>query len=105
MGIVMIGDKYLATAYRLAGVKTIEADTEDSAVKKVNEVVSEGDYKIVIISERVSLKTKALRQSLLKAKRLYPMFVIVPDFDGVLDERTKELHQLVSQAVGVKLKL
>jgi vacuolar-type H+-ATPase subunit F/Vma7 len=105
MEMVMVGDKYLATAFRLAGVETLETNNDDSAAKKVEEIVSRGDYKIVIITERVALKVKALRESLLKTRKPYPMFLIVPDFEGPLNERTEELYRLVNQATGVKLKL
>jgi vacuolar-type H+-ATPase subunit F/Vma7 len=105
MGMVMVGDRYLNIAFRLAGVKTVEADNEDNAVKKVEEIVSKGNYSIVIISEKVANRVKALRENLLKTRKPYPMFVIIPDFEGPLNERVEELHRLVNQATGVKLKL
>ncbi len=101
----MVGDKYLATAYRLAGVETLQVESDESAAEKVEELVSQRDYGIIIITERVALKVKALRESLLKARKFYPMFVIVPDFEGPLGARRKELIQLVNQAAGVELKL
>lgn len=104
MGMVMVGDKYLTMGFRLAGVETLEATDEDNAAKKVEEIVSKGNYRIIIISEKVALKVKALREILLKTKKPYPMFVIVPDFEGPLHERTEELHRLVNQATGIRLK-
>lgn len=105
MEMVMIGDKYLASGFRLIGIETNEVTDDDTAAKKVEDIVLEGKYEIVIISERVALKTKTLRDSLLAAKKPYPVFLIVPDFQGPLHERIKELHQLVDQAIGIKLKL
>ena len=105
MEMVMIVDKYLASGFRLIGVDTIEVTDDDAAAKKVEELVFEGKCKVVIITEKVALKLKALRAGLLKTRRLYPIFLIIPDFEGPLNERIKELHQLVSQAIGVKLKL
>jgi vacuolar-type H+-ATPase subunit F/Vma7 len=105
MEMVMVGDKYLASGFRLIGIEASEAADDDAAAKKVEDIVSEGKYEIVIISERVALKTKTLRERLLVAKKPYPIFLIIPDFQGPLQERIKELHQLVDQAMGVKLKL
>lgn len=105
MEIVMVGDKYLASGFRLIGIESNEVTDDDAAARKVEDFVSEGKYEIVIISERVALKIKTLRDSLLVAKKPYPVFLIIPDFQGPLHERIKELHQLVEKAIGVKLKL
>jgi vacuolar-type H+-ATPase subunit F/Vma7 len=105
MEMIMVGDKYLASGFRLIGIETNEVTDDDTAAKKVDDIVSEGKYQIVIISERVALKIRTLRDDLLSAKKPHPVFLIIPDFRGPLGERTKELHQLVDQAIGVKLKL
>jgi vacuolar-type H+-ATPase subunit F/Vma7 len=105
MGMVMVGDKYLASGFRLIGIETSEATDDDVAAKKVEDIVYEGKHEIVIISERVALKTKTLRERALAAEKPYPIFLIIPDFQGPIQERIKELHQLVDQAMGVKLKL
>jgi vacuolar-type H+-ATPase subunit F/Vma7 len=105
MEIIMVGDKYLASGFRLIGIESKEVTDDDAAARKVKDFVSEGKYEIVILSERVALKIKTLRDTLLEAKKPYPVFLIIPDFQGPLHERIKELHQLVDQAIGVKLKL
>ena len=105
MGMVMVGDKYLASGFRLIGIESNEVPDDDAAARKVEDIVSEGKHEIVIISERVAVKIKTLRDGLLAAKKPYPIFLIIPDFQGPLHERIKELHQLVNQAIGVKLKL
>jgi vacuolar-type H+-ATPase subunit F/Vma7 len=105
MGMVMVGDKYLASGFRLIGIESSEASDDDAAAKKVEEIISEGKCEIVIISETVAIKIKPLRDSLLATKKSCPIFLIIPDFQGPLHERIKELHQLVDQAIGVKLKL
>ena len=105
MEIVMVGDKYLASGFRLVGVETITVEDDEQAAKQVERLVSEGAYKIILITEKVAMKLKPLREDMLRTKRFYPVFVIVPDFGGTLNERQRELRQLVSQAIGVKLKL
>lgn len=103
MEMVMVGDKYLASGFRLIGIETIEAATDDVAAKKVQELVNEGACKIILITEKVALKLKNLRENLIKTRRFYPVFVIIPDLEGPINERIRELRQLVNQAVGVKL--
>lgn len=105
METVMVGDKYLASGFRLIGIETIEAIDDDDAAKKVEATVSEGKHKIVVISERVALKTKPLRDNLLTAKKAFPVFLVIPDFEGPRNERIKELRQLIDQAIGIKLKI
>lgn len=103
MDMVMIGDKYLAGGFRLIGINTIEVPNDDVAAKKVKDLVFEGKLKIVFITEKVALKLKDLREDLIKTRKFYPVFVIIPDLEGALNERIRELRQLVNQAVGVKL--
>jgi vacuolar-type H+-ATPase subunit F/Vma7 len=50
------------------------------------------------------MKLKAFRENLLKTGKSLPIFIIVPDFQGPLNERTRELRQLVNRAIGIKSK-
>ncbi len=101
----MIGDRYLSTVFRLAGIEALEVDNEGSASEKVQELVKEGRYKVLILTERTAMRVKELRGKLLLQKKFYPIFVIVPDFDGTMGERKKELAQLVNRSIGIKLKV
>ncbi|HUW48584.1 MAG TPA: V-type ATP synthase subunit F [Patescibacteria group bacterium] len=105
MDIVMIADKYLSSVFRLAGVEALEVEDEDSAVEKAEELVDEGNCKILLVTEKIAMQLGELREKLLRQKKFYPVFVIVPDFGGTLGERKKELTQLVNKSIGVKLKV
>jgi vacuolar-type H+-ATPase subunit F/Vma7 len=100
-----VGNRYFSTTFRLIGIETIEAADDDSAAEKVEDLVSRESFKVIIISEKVAPKLSNLRQNLLRTRRFYPIFVIIPDFEGPLNERMKELNRLVSQSIGVELKL
>ena len=100
----MIGDKYLVSGFRLIGIDTVDAADDEAAVEKVEAAVSEGKHEIIIITERVASRVRALREGLIKAKRPYPLFVIVPVFAGPTGERVEELRRLVNQATGIKFK-
>jgi len=101
----MIADKYLSSVFRLAGVEALEVEDEDSAVEKAEELVDEGNCKILLVTEKIAMQLGELREKLLRQKKFYPVFVIVPDFGGTLGERKKELTQLVNKSIGVKLKV
>ncbi len=103
MEIVLVGDKYLTSGFRLIGINTIEADDDEEAAKKVEELVLSGAFKIFLITEKVALRLRRLREDLLKARKFYPIFMVIPDLEGPINERIKELQQLVNQAIGVKL--
>jgi vacuolar-type H+-ATPase subunit F/Vma7 len=105
LDIAVIGDKYLSSVFRLAGIEALEVEDEDSAVEKAEEVVGEGKCKILILTEKTAKRLSELREKLLVQKRFYPIFVIIPDFGGTLGERKKELTQLVNKSIGIKLKV
>jgi vacuolar-type H+-ATPase subunit F/Vma7 len=105
MDIVMVGDRYLTSLFRMVGIDVVEAEDEDSAVAKVQKIVDEESPKILFITEKVALRLKELREELLKEKRFYPVFVIIPDFEGTLGKRKEELREFVNKSMGVKLKV
>lgn len=105
MDVVMVGDKYLAICFRLAGVRTVTTDGDDETARILMGLVENQKAEIAIITERVAMKLKAFRENLLKTGKALPIFIIVPDFQGPLNERIHELRQLVNRAVGMKLEL
>jgi vacuolar-type H+-ATPase subunit F/Vma7 len=105
MDIAIVGDKYLATVFRLIGIETVEAENENAAATKVEQLVEKGGCKVLFLSERVALRLKELRERFLKERRFYPVFVIIPDFEGSVGERKRELQEFVNTSMGVKLKV
>jgi vacuolar-type H+-ATPase subunit F/Vma7 len=104
MDVAIVGDRYLTVLFRLLGIETVGVEDPDSAVAKVKQLVEAEDCKVLIITERVASRLKALMETLVKERKNYPVFLVIPDFEGVLGERMKELSQLVNRSVGVKLK-
>ncbi|MEM3383024.1 MAG: V-type ATP synthase subunit F [Nitrososphaerales archaeon] len=103
MNIVALGDDFFITNFRLAGVPGFVVNNEEEARNKIEEIIKEGKCKIVVISESMAIKLKKDREKW--RERVYPIFAIVPGLEGPKGERLHELYFLVSQAVGVKLKL
>jgi len=105
MSVVAIGDHYFVTALRLAGVDQREVIDVSEAEQIIDELVKEEKCKVLIVSEDLALQLRRKREDLLRERQNYPVFAIIPGFNGAVGERVKEIHQLISQAVGVKLKL
>lgn len=100
-----MGDQYFITALRLAGVDGRKAHDALEAEQVIDQLVKEGRCKILVIPEDLSLKLKKKRDQLKRERQVYPVITIIPGFNGPIGERIKEIHQFISQAVGVKLKL
>ena len=104
MDVIVVGDRYFTNLFRLLGIDTVEADDQDSASAKAKQLAEAGDCKVLIVDQRIASRLKTLMETFVTEKRLYPIFVVIPDFEGILGERKKELTQLVNRSVGVKLK-
>ena len=102
--VAIIADKYLATGYRLAGVTSFPAETLTEARARLKEIVTNGNHKIIILPEKLAYQLSMEREELSEIGGVKPLYVIVPDFHGSTGERTKEIHQVISKAVGAKLK-
>ncbi len=105
MSIVVVGDRYLVTAFRLAGVRGIVAESFEEVKESVSRLVEEGEVKVIILSEANAVKLRKLRSELVRSKQVYPIFAVIPGFEGSMNERLNEIYTLISQAVGVRLKL
>jgi len=103
MSIMAVGDEFFITNFRLAGVPGVVVKDEAEAREKIEEIIKERKCKIVVISESMAIKLKKDREKW--REKVYPVFAIVPGLEGPKGERLHELYFLVSQAVGVKLKL
>ncbi len=106
MSIVALGDKYFVTALRAVGVDGRVVHGTNEAENLVDILVKEAKCKIIIVSEKVASNLDRKRDELAKYEIQYPIFAVIPGLDGGIGkERTQRLYELISQAVGAKLKL
>ena len=103
--IAIIADKYLATSYKLVGVDAFPVKTLEEARAKLKEILGTGSHKIILLPEEFAYQLREERMRSTEMAGVHPLFVIIPDFHGSTGDRTRELHQIVSKAVGAKLKL
>jgi len=94
----------VSTAFKLVGAKAFPVSSPQEAREKLRRVL-EGEYKVVVLTEEVASMVKDERRRIAASGEVVPVFVVVPSFKGHENLRLKELHDLISQAVGAKLKL
>lgn len=104
MSIAAVGDKYFVTIFRLVGIKSFPVENSHEAERKIKEMIEKGNYKVILIPESLASKIKHIRMEVVRSGKPYPVFAIIPGFEGSSKERLNEIYQLINQAVGVKLK-
>ncbi len=105
MDIAVVGDRHVTSVFRLVGIHAVEVEDENSAVSGVRELAERSDVKVLFVTEKVATKIEDVRDKLLKENRSYPVFVIIPDFDGPLGYRKQQLHEFVNRSMGIRLKV
>jgi vacuolar-type H+-ATPase subunit F/Vma7 len=105
LSVVALGDTYFVTALRAAGVEARPVGSVDEAERFIDDLVKEGTCKVIIVSERLAFKLERKRSELSRRRLHYPVFAVIPEMDGKVEERANKLYQLISQAVGARLKL
>lgn len=105
MSIVILADRYLSAGFRLAGVEYCQVKDAEEARARFSELLKDERYKMIILPETLAEALREGRENLLKAGRIFPLLLVVPDLEGPRGLRERELHDLISRAVGAKLKL
>lgn len=105
MSVVALGDRYFITALRAAGVDGREVRSQREAEEAVEALVGGGKCAVVIVADGLAAGLERKREELARRRVYYPVFVVVPEMDGRSEAKTGKLYELISQAVGARLKL
>jgi len=105
LSVVALGEPYFVTSLRAAGVEGRVVQSAKEAEDAVELLATEGKCKVVLVSEGLAVKLERKRDELARRGEYYPVFAVIPGMAKGTEERTGRLYQLVSQAVGAKLKL
>ena len=105
MSVVALGEPYFVTSLRAAGVDGRAVGDAREAEEAVELLVREDKCKVIVVPERLAVMLEHKRDELARRGIYYPVFAVVPDMDERAQERTHRLYQLISQAVGARLKL
>lgn len=104
MPVYVVGDRYFTTVFRLIGAKPILAESEEELTGKVEELMHKEDCEAVIIREEYAPNLSGLRRNMFREGRVKPLFIFVPGFEGATGDRVKEIYELITLAVGAKLR-
>ena len=102
--VAIIADKHLAAGFRLAGVEAFPIKSTEEARALLSSLVSEGKYDVVILTEQLSRDLRREKSRIVSLGKGRPVFAVIPDLQGPTGQRTRELHDLVSESVGAELK-
>lgn len=104
MGIAFIGRRELAYAFNLIGIDTYVIDELSEAKVTYEKVVEKGNIDVLILEEQIYKYLRELNIHKI-GNLIKPVILVVPNIEGSEGFRLKELYNLISQAVGVKLEL
>ena len=102
MKIAVVGDELIVRAFELAGAEEFIANDDQSVVNIVRDLITSGQYGIIILPEKFLMPTRKIREELLRRRQVAPIFIFIPDYTGFKDERAKELKKIVSLAIGAE---
>jgi vacuolar-type H+-ATPase subunit F/Vma7 len=103
-GVAIIAEKHLATGFRLAGIEAFPIENIEDAKTALSRIITEEKHDIIILTERLSKELHNEKSKILSRRKGKPIFAIIPDFHGPTGQRTRELHDLISESVGAELK-
>lgn len=98
MQIVAVGNRSFVTGFQLAGVKGIEVQDSEQALRTVNHLIAETDTGLIILSSGTA---KPIRSQLtaIRSKKAVPLIYEVPS-PGSKQEKI-EYRDMLKQILGV----
>ncbi len=102
---IFVGDEILATAFKLIGVESKVAFDIIDAEKIINKILDEAMADLLIIPEDLYEKLVERHFKFRREGKEKPILAVVPGLRGATGRRLKDIYNLISQAVGVRLKL
>lgn len=101
MNIHCLADEDTVRGFRLAGISGQAVTTSQEAEAAINQLVSQPDIGLLIITEKIAKDMHGLIESIrLNADR--PLIVEIPGPGGPLSDR-KTLSQVAQEAIGVNM--
>ena len=86
------------------GVEAFSVKSTDEARALLSNIVSGARYDVVILTERLSRELQREKAKIVSLGKGRPVFAVIPDLQGTTGQRTRELHDLISESVGAELK-
>ena len=103
MRVAAVGDRIFVSVFGLIGVDRFRVDSEEEFRSTITDLVKRGEYSMIIVPERYLDLTREIRSELVSEGKIEPIFAFVPEKG--LNKRVEELKELVSLAIGLRLKI
>ena len=97
----VIGDEDTILGFGIVGVLGKVATNEEETRRAFNELLEDKDVSIIIITERLADKIRALVDQYLLTQS-FPLIVEIPDRQGRLPGRPG-IKEMVNAAIGIKI--
>lgn len=101
MKFLCIADIDTVQGFRLAGIESYVAETEEQALTAFNKAIAQPDCGIIIITEKTAELIR-FQVDEVRLERNQPLIVEIPGPEGPLGGR-KSLREFVQEAVGISV--
>ena len=101
--VAVIGDQDTATGFALAGATHAHVYTaKDETLAKLNEFLTSEKIGLLLITHRVAEELGLEFRRAMKAKRLLPLVIRIPDKTGYVP-KIDELREIIRRTVGAEI--
>jgi len=102
--LAIVGDRELVIGYRLIGIDDTFIVDDETAVKKIEELYSSGEFGLIIASDsvRASLSRKFLAEI---EGSIEPLILFMPSLKENVEEDEESIAALAKRVLGIKIEV
>ncbi len=102
--LAIVGDRELVIGYRLIGIDDTFIVDDETAVKKIQELYSSGEFGLVIASN--SVKAKLSRKFLSEIEgSIEPLILFMPSQKETVEEDQESIAALAKRVLGINIEV
>jgi len=102
--LAIVGDRELVIGYRLIGIDDTFIVDDETAVKKIEELYSSGEFGLVIASD--SVKAKLSRKFLKEIEgSIEPLILFMPPQKETVEEDEESIAALAKRVLGINIEV
>ncbi len=103
MTLVVISMSEVARVFELIGADCVIVRNTDEAIKAFREALDKG-YDVLVLDEDVAELVEEMRVKIFREMKEPPAYMVIPSFTKMKGIRLNQLYNMVSKAVGVRLR-
>ena len=100
---IVVSRSEVARVFELVGASCIVVSRDEDVLEVIKGAVRSG-HKVVVVDEDVAKVVGKVEEELLREFGELSVFVIIPSFTKARGLRLIQLHEIISKAMGVRLK-